>query len=381
VVRDGEELRILSVIETLGLGGAEQALLNLCRSLGSRGHHCEVAVLFPPYDLAVEFEAAGIRVHRLGISHRFNLPQGALRLARTVLSGRFQVVHAHLLFAGWYLSLAGLLVRHPVRVVSFHNLGYDSYPANTAWRRLRKALDGWLIRRGMDGMVGVSRAAAEHYRQHLSLAEVEVIPNAVSCELQPGGAQPELPADYVIMPGRLVREKAHLSALRALALLRGEGVRPPLLIVGSGPQESAIRQGIEELGLTDQVRLLASLPQAELFPLVQGARFVLQSSSHEGFSLVAAEAHLLGVPVVATRVGAIPEIVCHGESGLLVDTGDDTALAGAISELWRHPERRERMGRAGRLRVEEHLGVESVARRWEAYYRRLISRRRSSGAP
>lgn len=382
-----KQMRILSVIETLGRGGAEQALLNLLPALQTRGHICEVAVLFPPYDLAVDFEACGIRVHRLGLSHRWNLVQGVGRLLRIMQDTEAEIVHAHLFFSGFYVALTKWLAPQPARVVSFHNLGYGSFPATTLWKRLRKKMDAWLMRHGMDARVGVSQVVAKHYQLHLRLDEVSVIFNALSFDKisQSSPIYPEFLAghfgvpttDYAIMPGRLVSEKAHLIAIHALARLKRQGVRPFLVIVGSGPLQHSILQEILALGLEDQVKLLPAINQAELFSLIQSSRFVLQASIYEGFSLVAAEAHALGVPVVATRVGAIPEIVSDGKSGLLVEPNDETALAEAIAQMWQHPEWKERMGFAGSQLVEKLLNPDVVAMRWEEHYMNLISRKKT----
>lgn len=382
-------LRILSVIETLGRGGAEIALLNLLVALKARDHECELSVLFPPYDLKAEFEARGIRVHQLALSHRWNLIQGVTRLGRVIRNGKFDVVHAHLFFAGFYAAMTRMLLLKPIRVVSFHNLGYESYPANTLWRRWRKAMDAMLMRNCVDGRVGVSIAVARHYRHYLRLDDVEVIPNVISIERVIRDATMTISAllsqcglygkDYIIMPGRLVPEKGHLVALHALSHLKRHGVCPCLIILGSGPQEVMIQRQIHEMDLEGQVRLLPPMVQSELFPLIEKARFVLQSSTHEGFSIITAEAQALGVPVVATRVGAIPEIVVDGETGLLVDPDDDKALAEAIAKMWQHPEWRNKMGSAGRQRMKSRFSRENIALCWESYYLKLITR--NTGSP
>ncbi len=135
-------MKILTVIESLGRGGAEQALVNLLPVLKARCHQCDVVALWPPYDVAPVLERYGIALHRLNIEGRWNLPQAVPRLARTVRQVKPDVVHAHLFFASLYSALTRPLAPGPVRVVTFHNLAYDSYPADTVWKRARKRLDG-----------------------------------------------------------------------------------------------------------------------------------------------------------------------------------------------------------------------------------------------
>ena len=98
-------MKILTVIESLGCGGAEQALVNLLPVLKSRGHQCEVVALWPPYDIAPMLERYGISLHPLDIKGRWNLPQAVVRLAQAVRQVQPDVVHAHLFFASLYSAL------------------------------------------------------------------------------------------------------------------------------------------------------------------------------------------------------------------------------------------------------------------------------------
>jgi glycosyltransferase involved in cell wall biosynthesis len=374
------ELKLLVVSESLGRGGAEQALVNLLPALRQHGCNCEVAVLHQPYLLAQELEAAGIKVHRLDLTHRWVIPQGVRRLLRVLRDGEYDVVHGHLFFAGLYVALTRPFLPGVHRVVTFHNLGYDSYPAHSAWRRLRKRLDGWLMRTWIDRRVAVSHAVAAHYQSHLGLPAVDVIPNAFPMHhLQP---DPRLDRtqileecglsgdDFVtLLCGRLVSEKGHRYFIEAIDILRRRGKAPKGLIVGDGPLAGEIAADIHARGLQDQIRLHPAVTHSKLLQIMQAADLVVMASTHEGFPLSPGEAMALGRPVLATRVGGSPDLLEDGVSGVLVPPADPAALADGMARLMNDPERRQRLGAAASQRIAERFSTGHLADVWMKYYR------------
>lgn len=379
-------MKILHVIESLGRGGAEQALVNLLPALARRDHRCEVAALWGPYPLAEPLEAAGILMHRLDLSHRWHLGQGVPRLSRIWRGGRYDIVHAHLFFGGLYASLCRPLTPAAKVVVTFHNLGYDSYPANTAWRKIRKQLDGWLMRHAVDGWTAVSETTSRHYERHLKLPPVRVIPVAVDLAafrrfLSTDGFRNRLSAygvgreDFtLLLPGRFVPEKGHRFLLRALELLREQNLRPKALCFGDGPLAADIAAESAQRGLNGQVVLHGAVPNAELLALVRAAHTVVMPSTNEGLPISALEAMALERPLLASRVGGLQALIEDNVSGLLVPPGDPAALAEGIATLMREPALRERLGREARRRVEAGYSADAVAARWEAYYSELMGK-------
>ena len=382
-------MKILTVIESLGCGGAEQALVNLLPLLKARDHQCQVVALWPPYDIAPALEHYGIALHPLNIKGRWNLPQAVLRLAQAVRQVQPDVVHAHLFFASLYSALTRPLMPGPVRVVTFHNLAYDSYPADTAWKRVRKGLDGIVTRRWMDGASAVSRAVAENYASHLRLGAVRVIPNAVATTVASPVGSAELKSalgfssdDFlIVLPGRLRKEKGHVFLLKALRILAERALYPKLLIVGDGPLWNEIAVQVEHSNLGGQAAMRHMIPHDDLMKIMAGADLVVIPSLFEGLGLVAAEAMALGRPVVTTRVGGLAELVEDGVSGLLVPRGDAAALAAAIARLMNDSPLRERLGQAACQPIRARFAPAIVAEQWERFYCELgaaTSRKRSA---
>ncbi len=370
-------MKILNIIETLGRGGAEQALVNLLPALRARGLECEVAVLWPPYSLAADLEKKGIKVHRLDIPHSWAVIKGSLKLAKLLKNRNFDIIHAHLFFAEFYSALTYPIVPSPRRVVSFHNLAYDIHLTDTFWKKFRKQMHSFMLRYNTNSQIGVSSAVAKHYSAHLNLQNVKVIHNAFPID----DVQPEInpdqiraaygidPTDFLmIMPGRLSPEKNHDLLLEALTILREKNLYPRLLIVGDGPLRDSLNNKI----VKEQVILHHGIPNPELKHLMQVADVLVMPSISEGFGLVHAEAMSVSTPVVATSVGGVTDLIEDGVSGLLVPSGDAVSLADKIAQLMTNSKLKELLGQAGRKRIETYFSVDVIANKSVDYYRNII---------
>ena len=185
-------------------------------------------------------------------------------------------------------------------------------------------------------------------------AKIEVVPNTVraprhSCKPAKG--------EYVVFAGRLSDEKGIASLLRAAALTPDI----PVVIAGDGILYESLRREAPS-----NVRFTGKLKRDALDDLYAHARLcVVPSVWDEAFGLVAAEASAIGLPVVASRMGALPEIVDEGETGLLFEAGNELDLATKLEELWKSPARCEAMGNAGRAKVHREYSH-------NVYYRRLM---------
>lgn len=369
-------MKVLHVIESLGVGGAETLLVNLLPELQSQGDEVTLAVMRGPFDLRPALEAQGVRVVVLRARHRWNLLGAARELAALVRSGGFEVVHAHLYFPAVAAALSRRLGLHrAAQVVSFHNLAYaPGVNKAGAGLRWRKRLAAALYPRGFDAMLGVSAAVARHYEQALGLRGVQVlhnpVPRALADRPQPvADAAPE--GFSVVVPGRLVHEKGHADFLQALALLRAQGRRVSVTLAGHGPLRAALEQQIGALGLADGVAITGALPHAQLLDVVEAASLVVVPSRFEGFGLTALEAMALGRPVLATTAGGLPEVIEHGASGWLVPPQDPALLAQAIGQLMDDAPLRQRLGAAGRLRAQQRFSLHAVTARLRDIYRQL----------
>lgn len=372
-------MKILFVLESLAPGGAELALVNLLPALRQRGYQCEVASLWPPDALEPQLHALGAVTHRLDVGWRWNLPQAAAKLAALIRRTRPDVVHAHLFFGIVATGLSRPLAPGPLRVATFHNLRWEYWPARSVTQRLVKRFYGAVVRRGLDCCTGVSAAAAAHYREHLKLHEVTVIGNPIAVGYE--RSRPELrPAamrarhgvgvdDFLIVTaGRLAAEKGHAVLVETMHRLHGHGWRPRLLIAGEGPERDALETQIAERELQPWVGLTGALPHDELMALFAAADLSALPSFSEAFPLGAAEPMMLGVPVVASRLPGLQDLIDDGVHGLLTPAGDASALADALARMMSDGALRARLAAQGKARVEAEFLPERIAARWDRCY-------------
>jgi colanic acid/amylovoran biosynthesis glycosyltransferase len=181
-------------------------------------------------------------------------------------------------------------------------------------------------------------------------------------QFSPRDTVPDSPP-LVLGVGRLVEKKGFADLIRACQVLRTVGCQFRCLIVGKGPLEPALRAMIHELGLTDRVELGGAMPREALLELYPRASVVVapcvvgRDGNRDGLPTVLIEAMALGVPVVATEVTGIPELVQDGRTGLLVPQGDIEALARAIGRLLEDCVTARTLVAAGRARVEQDFDL------------------------
>jgi len=207
--------------------------------------------------------------------------------------------------------------------------------------------------------------------------KITVIYNGLDAsQLTPGLSPDQVRADLGILPGqrvvatvgRLHRVKGHLFLLQAAQKIASQRKDAVFLLVGEGPERQVIEKAIDELSLRDRVIMTGFYRNiSELYPVME---IMCLPSLMEGMGLVLLEAMHFGVPVIATQVGGIPEVIVDGESGLLVEPGNSESLAAAIGRLLDDPELQRRLITGGKRRAEEFT-VENMVRRTEQIYTTL----------
>jgi glycosyltransferase involved in cell wall biosynthesis len=369
-------MRVAQIIDGLRpAGGAERLQRSFAEAV--RGQDIELTVVTLHQDdieAERELEALGAKVVNF-TARRFASARRALALQRFLKEERFDVLHAHLVRSTILGSLAARTVGMPM-VATIHNTQRSN--------RLPRALDraeAFALRHLTDRVIAVGWETARVHGGRLGGRAIEVIPNAVPlceplcpaerrklrCELGVAGSTPLL-----VTVGRLHPQKAFPDLLRALVLLRDRGVEFQLRIAGAGRLEAELRREIKQLGLDGQVALLGLRRDV---PRLLGASDVyVSSSSWEGLPVATLEAMAAGLPVVATAVGDVPQLVT-ADTGELVAPGDPDGLASSILRLIEDPGLRARQGAAARRRVAEHFGSDAWAHRILDLYRELCRSR------
>ncbi len=371
-------LKVLHICHSLHTGGLERIVVEMVRRGPEHGFTSQVATLSPGGELAALVEKLGGRWcsldKRAGLDWRL---VGRIRkLARRMDA---DLLHAHNEGAGLYAGLAGRLGGRPV-LCTRHGLSFGA-GSRGAW--LRRAA-GWLCRRTVCVGRDVLRLARE--KDHLPASRLALIPNGVDCEVfapDPAardrlrselGVEPGQPV--VISVGRLAPEKDYGLLLAAMAVMekggRAAGAQALLLLVGQGPERPGLEKLAGELGLGSRVRFLGD--RRDVPALLNAADVFALSSLSEGVPMALLEAMSCGLPVAATAVGGVPEVVEHGRNGLLVHRREAADLAQALSQLLDEPDRARELGRAARERVLEHFSLEAMLGAYAALYRGLAGK-------
>ncbi len=368
-------LRILHLITSLHRGGAENHLLALTSHIDRQRFDVEVAVLTGEGELIPDFEALGVRVHRLGARRRIDL--GATRrLAELLRTNAYDVLHSHLFRADLYACLAAfqLRSRRPKLVSTRHNddrfflhplIGVLHYVVSARLDMIIAISDHiarFTIARGVWDTRRVRRVY--HGLEAPSDAEVERRRSALRQDL--GLAGDEFLIGNV---GRLAPQKGQRHLVRAIPLLLDRVPNAHVVIVGGGDLEGYLRELAEELGVSDRVHVLG--PRRDVPAIMQAIDLFAMPSIWEGFGIVLLEAMAAGKPIVASRVATIPEVVLDAETGLLVPPGDPAALADAIATLAGDERRARALGEAGRARLHHSFSIEKMVGDTELLYEEL----------
>jgi glycosyltransferase involved in cell wall biosynthesis len=213
-----------------------------------------------------------------------------------------------------------------------------------------------------------SRYSAEQVQVALGAEpeRVRVIPNGVSQAFFDVGWEPAAEPRPLLFYGRLAADKGVDLVLKALA--QGPTTRR-LTVIGRGDDESELRQLATELGVSGRVTWRSWTGERELARALGACSMAVLPSRHESFGNVMAEALAVGVPLISTRAGSIPELVEHGKTGWLVPPNDPNALAAAIATFEREPGLAARFGKLGQKRMLAGHSWQAVARRYAELYR------------
>jgi glycosyltransferase involved in cell wall biosynthesis len=377
-------LRVLHVITRLVVGGAQENTLLSVGGLQRLGYRVELAAgpqTGPegalPVPENVPFHPIASLVREVRVAEDLRALWSLYRLVRR---GSYDVVHTHTSKAGVVGRLAARLAGVPAVVHTPHGHVYQGYGG-----RLKSRAFVWvekMLARWTDVLVALTELERlEHLREGVGRPDQwTVIPSGVEVDRfrQP---TPLRRTDLGLPEGgflvgcvaRLAHVKGVDLAIQAVARLRDWGCPVHLALVGDGPERTALGRLAESLEVGRYVHFLGLRRDVHrLLPLFD---VLVIPSRNEGMGRVAVEAHVAGLPVVATRVGGIPDVVADGETGLLVAPEDPESLAVGLARLATDPVLRKRMAEAARERVTEELSAEAMVAALDRVYRRLAGRR------
>lgn len=333
-----ESSAVLLVVKGLDIGGVERVVVDLALEMHGRGVPLEVAVVNDRRDqMLANLTERGITVHRLDGSDRIGL-RAAIRLARLVRQQRFSVVHVH-----------GPLPAVLARMVPGHRaVVTTSHTPLSALRRVSRLL--WSLTARLDAAtLAVSAVVADSLPVSVA-ARVEVVPHGVNT----GAIDRALLDAHAIEPSAATRvlvvashreAKNYPNLLRALRCAIDLGAQLRVTAVGAGPLLAHHRAVASSLRLHDIITFTP--PTLDVLRIMATNEVLVVASDYEGQPLVVLEALAMGMPVVATAVGRIPELLTP-DVGRIVAPNDADALGAALAEVALDAALRQRMARAAR---------------------------------
>ncbi|HEY4706344.1 MAG TPA: glycosyltransferase [Thermodesulfobacteriota bacterium] len=363
----GERVRVLHLVQGLEVGGLEYMVVNLIKGLDN-ARYAPAVCCFDGLG-SLESKLRGVDVHllrrRQGVDYAY-----PFRLAALLRRERTQILHLHNPTAYFYGALAGAVARVPLVVYTEH--ARDIRP-NMKIRVADKLLSFFT-----DRVVAV----AGHVKRNLveyewfNPSKVRVIYNGIDDSRFSAGAGSEARAREALGIGesvpiigivaRLDPIKNHRCLIKAMRLVVDAFPGALLLVVGDGPLRGELEEESRATGLGDNVRFLGT--RADVESILRSLDVFVLSSVSEGLPLTVLEAMAAGRPIVATRVGGIPEAIEDGVDGLLVPPDDERGLAAAIKGMLADKKRAGEMARSARKKFEKSFSLRQMISNYEEVY-------------
>jgi glycosyltransferase involved in cell wall biosynthesis len=365
-------VRVLDLVKGLDRGGAETLLLT-----GARHRYpaitSEIAYLSSRHDQLVdELTAEGVKVTCLAPGSMVD-PRWLWRLRRAL--AEVDVTHSHSPVPATAARIVSRTIprhRRPSLVTTEHNVWDSHHPLTRLAERITFKLD--------DAHLAVSTAVLESlpetYRPGVEVVRAGVDLDDVRSHADRTGIRTELGvSDDEVLIGTVANlraQKGYPDLLRAARHVIDAVPNARFVAAGRGPQQGELEALHLDLGLGDRFRFLGH--RADAVRVMSGLDLFCLASHHEGLPVALMEALALGLPVVSTRAGGIPELITDGDQGLLVDIGSVDALANALISEARNTEERATHARAA-LATGDQLSIKTSVKRTEDLYRTMVEAR------
>lgn len=363
-------IRVLEVLASLRRAGAERMAVTLACGLDRARFETAVVSLYDPFSDGFEpvLDRAGIRAWHLGKRRGFD-PRMVPRLFRVLRTFRPAIVHTHSYVLRYSLP-AVLAAGAGAMAHTVHNVARKE--VDLVGRSIQR-----LAFRGRVAPVAVAEEVGRSIREYYGVKPAAVIPNGIDTEAfhLPQARQPWRRAhgfadeDFLVVSvARLDPQKDPLGLIAAFAEGLGRDPRSHLLFVGDGSLREAATSEAAARGLSARIHFPGV--QTGIAEILAAADLFALSSSYEGNPMAVMEAMAAGLPVVATAVGGVPELVRQGETGLLVPAGDRRAFAVSLASLAADPDRRRAMSEAAHSRARA-FGIDRMVAGYSALFERL----------
>jgi glycosyltransferase involved in cell wall biosynthesis len=372
--------KILHIQKVSGISGSENHLLTLLPLLKDYGYNLEMIVLnhknkpSDSPDLFVEkMTEKGIKVEVFKMNNKHFNPDLIPRLINKINQEKYDIVHTHLIHADLYGMIAAKMAGVKVIVSTRHNdnLFRRQFPWNLLINFNTKLADN---------LICISESLKQFTIKYEGTPKDKI--SVIYYGFNPQNKQFDSSwkkqfnwdeeTKIIGIVARLIEQKGHSTLLKAMSQILPQFPNTKLVIIGDGILRQSLEEYSEKLGINSQVNFLGYHQNAA--EMMGGFDIFIHPSRWEGFGLVFLEAMAAKLPIIATNVSAIPEIVEQEKTGLLVPKDDDIALANAICQLLSNPDLAKNMGENGRKRLEKYFTVDVMAQKTANLYDQLLNK-------
>jgi glycosyltransferase involved in cell wall biosynthesis/predicted O-methyltransferase YrrM len=370
-------LKILHVIHSSELSGPQRHLLDIAKSIDRNRFSVEVAS--PEGWLLKELEKNNVRTYSIVLKDGFSI-NSLLSLYKIARKGNYDIIHAHMGRTGLYAKLVGVMTGNPV-IVTEHLVAHDhSWIRNPVKRRLH-LMGHKLSNRMTKLIIAVSGVTRDAYieRQGISPEKVITIHNFVDTELfaeekKTAKIRKELKIDkdnlVVGFLGRLDWRKGLRTMVDAAGGIKGV----KFLIVGDGDAREELIDEIREKGIEEDFILTGSRKDVPAMMKTMDIFVFPSYAEYESFGIAVIEAMSAGLPVIASDIGPLREIINNGENGILIPKKDPVALRSAIEKLIKDRDLMRRLGEESRRTIFERFSLKKAIKEIEGVYERILDR-------
>lgn len=357
-------MKILFLITSVDIGGAEMQLLYLAKSLEKRGHKCFVVSLCEPKVIVEKFTSIGIRVYSLGMKKSIPNVCTIFRFSEILKKHEPNIIHSHMIHANLYARFARLFYKFKLI-----NTAHSVYEGGVTLNSVMKYTNMFC-----DMVTHVSKEGLEEYRKKglVTHKKSMFIRNSVDVSMLESAPYSirkiNLTLKFVFV-GRLENVKGIENLIKAVYICKHQDIH--LTIIGGGSLRYVLIELADELGVSNKIKFAGAVDNVtELLPRFDV--FIL-SSFYEGMPISVLEAMASGLAIISTRVGAIPDLIHHNVNGYIVGESSPENIANGIS--WAIKNKRKclvKMGKISKGVIMEKYSSDVISGVWEAIYTRII---------
>lgn len=365
-------INILYIFVTLPVGGAENHLLTVLKEINRSKYNPVICCIREKGEIGEEIERMGVDIITLSRKSKSWNIRIIMDILKIIHQKNIQLIHAHLYHSNMYGRIAAAISKIPV-IITEHNV-YQKY-------KIKRRVINWLLAKKTDKIIAVSEAVKRYVvsRDWVDASKIEVIYNGIDVKKFQSFLSKEEARHRIGIPvkcfligtiARLTEQKGHIYLIKAIDIIKGSIPNAKLVLVGSGPLESYLKAEVSEKELNDYVIFLGS--RRDIPDILKAMDIFVLPSLWEGLGIALLEAMASSIPVIATNVGGVPEIINNDINGLLVPPGDPFSLSQAIFDLYKNEFKRQRLSKNGLETIENKFTSHCMVKKIENLYESVL---------